>query len=580
MADNYISYNVKSGSKSYTSQGPFVSIVSYAEINKIPYASITLTDGDPSKQDFELSSGAIFNPGEKISIELGYNGKNKEVFSGIIIRHRIKSRSGEPSVLYIECKHAALKMCSGRKTSFFDKKSDKDILTALFGDSKVGGSLTCSGSFLKTEAPLQFNITNWDYFMMRCEANDKVVIFDCDKITVDNAKLSGSAVETYNYGTDILEYESEADAEYQFKKIEASSWDSDKQEVVKVTGNPASFKQLENAGIKISDLEGVLAGESELTHGGEIPKDELTSWGSSKATNASLSKVKGRIKIIGNSGIKVGDIIEIKGIGKKFSGNVLVSAIRHEVNNLGWFTHIQFGLSNNWPTSRSDIHSPPAGNLLAAVSGLQIGKVLKIDGDEKHRVQIALPVAGDDVQIWARMAFEDAGNNRGKIFWPEVDDEVIVGFLDADPRNPVILGSFFSKKNAPPIKPDKKNPEKGIITKEEIKIIINDKDKSVNIETPGGNSILIDDKKKSIILEDQNKNSIKMEKSGISIVSKGDINIEASKKVNIKAKMDLALEGMNVKNTAKAKFSAEGKAGAEIKTSAIAILKGSMVKIN
>ena len=71
-----------------------------------------------------------------------------------------------------------------------------------------------------------------------------------------------------------------------------------------------------------------------------------------------------------------------------------------------------------------------------------------------------------------------------------------------------------------------------------------------------------------------------MEKSGISIVSKGDINIEASKKVNIKSKMDLTLEGMNVKNTAKAKFSAEGKAGAELNTSAIAVVKGSMVKIN
>ena len=47
------------------------------------------------------------------------------------------------------------------------------------------------------------------------------------------------------------------------------------------------------------------------------------------------------------------------------------------------------------------------------------------------------------MKIWARMIFEDAGNNRGKIFWPEKDDEVIIGFLNSDPRNPIVLGSLF-----------------------------------------------------------------------------------------------------------------------------------------
>ena len=113
-------------------------------------------------------------------------------------------------------------------------------------------------------------------------------------------------------------------------------------------------------------------------------------------------------------------------------------------------SHVQFGLSSDW-YSFKDINSPPAGNLLPSVNGLQIGKVLKIDGDEKYRIQVALPVAGDEVKIWARMIFEDAGNNRGKIFWPEKDDEVIIGFLNSDPRNPIVLGSLFSKKMSPPL---------------------------------------------------------------------------------------------------------------------------------
>ena len=380
--NNYISYNIKVGSTTYASQGPILSILTYSEINKIPYASITIMDGDPSKQDFALSSDNIFNPGEKISIELGYDGINTEVFSGIIIRHRIKSRSGDSSGLYIECKHAALKMVGGRKTTYFENQDDKAILTSVFGDSNVGGSLSCSGSFLESESALQFDVTNWDYFMLRCEANGKLVFFDGENIIVDDPKLDGAPVATFNYGQDIFEFESEADAENQYNKLEGFSWDSDTQEVISAVGNSSSFTQLENSGINTADLQGVLGIDGELSHGGEVSVDELTSWGSSKATIASLSKVIGRIKIAGSSEIKLGDVIEIKGVGEKFSGNVMVSAIKQVVTNSGWYTDIQFGLNNNWYSSRNDINSKYTGNLTPSVNGLQIGKVLKIDGDE------------------------------------------------------------------------------------------------------------------------------------------------------------------------------------------------------
>ena len=81
-------------------------------------------------------------------------------------------------------------------------------------------------------------------------------------------------------------------------------------------------------------------------------------------------------------------------------------------------------------------------------------------------------------------------------------------------------------------------------------------------------------------MEDQHKNTIKMEKSGVTITSKGDITLDATKKINLKAKGDVAIEGTNISSKAKAKFSADGKAGVDVTTSAIAVLKGSMVKIN
>ncbi|MDB4533902.1 type VI secretion system tip protein VgrG [Vicingaceae bacterium] len=576
----YISYKIKIGGKEYVSSGPIISIQTFCEINRIPTATLILVDGDPSTQTFELSSDTNLDPGKEIEIELGYKGTNKPLFKGIIVRHSIKSSGALGIYLKIECKHSALKMTLGRKVRYFEEKDDKAIITELFKDNKLTG-VTYKGEFIKNASFLQFDITDWDFMMTRCEANSKLVLFDVDKVIVDDAKISGEPVQTYFFGKDIIEFESEVDTEHQLQKVESYSWDSNTQKVISSVAKPSDFKQLENKGVKQADLKALVSPTSyELFHGGEMVKAELDGWGKAKFTKSSLSKIKGRLKIVGDNSLKLGDVIEIKGIGDKFSGKVLITALRNDYSESGWVTDIQFGLTNTWLIEKPNVNSLPAGGLNSAVHGLQIGKVLKIDGDDQHRVQIALPIGGEKAKIWARMAFGDAGNKRGHIFWPEKDDEVIVGFLNDDPRNPIILGSLYSKKNVPAIKPDAKNPEKGFISKSDVRIVINDEDKSVVIKTPGGNSVTIDDKKKSIEIADQHKNVIKMAKAGITITSKGDITLDATKKINLKAKADVAIEGMNVKIKAKTKFAAEGAAGADIKSSAIASVKGSMVKIN
>jgi uncharacterized protein involved in type VI secretion and phage assembly len=45
-----------------------------------------------------------------------------------------------------------------------------------------------------------------------------------------------------------------------------------------------------------------------------------------------------------------------------------------------------------------------------------------------------------------------AGNNRGFVFRPEVDDELLLAFEMGDPRRPYVLGALWSKTD--PLPPD------------------------------------------------------------------------------------------------------------------------------
>jgi uncharacterized protein involved in type VI secretion and phage assembly len=154
-----------------------------------------------------------------------------------------------------------------------------------------------------------------------------------------------------------------------------------------------------------------------------------------------------------------------------------------------------------------------------------------------------VPAVGADEEryLWARVASPDAGNQRGFHFRPEEGDEVVVGFLNQDPRHPILLGRLHGSKNAPPpdlVDDSAENLKKGIVTRSGATILFTDAEKpSITIKTPDGNQILLDDKGETLTLTDQHGNSIVMDKQGVKIVSCADVVIEAKKKVSIKGKM-------------------------------------------
>ena len=70
------------------------------------------------------------------------------------------------------------------------------------------------------------------------------------------------------------------------------------------------------------------------------------------------------------------------------------------------------------------------------------------DPDNRTRVQIKLlnfdGVSSQDGPVWARVAVPFAGSDRGAFFLPDVGDEVLVTFLNGDPRFPIVIGGLWN----------------------------------------------------------------------------------------------------------------------------------------
>lgn len=548
-----------------------INIVVEKEINRIPTAKIILLDGNPASQNFELSNQDLLIPGKEIEIKTGYHSDEVTIFKGIIIKHNLKIRTNQ-SYLIVVCKDKAVKLTVGRKSKYFHKSKDSEILEEII--DSYGLEMDIEGSNNQHKQLVQFDVSDWDFCMSRAQANGKICFVDDGKITIQKPKLNESEVTTVSYGATLLDFDAEIDSRNQVSKITSYAWSSADQNLVETEAEDPSVSL--NGNISANELATVIGLENfELKSGGGISDVELQEWADSKNLFNQLSKIQGKVKFQGIPEVKPGTLINLEGVGDRFNGKAYVSAVRHQITEGNWTVDAQFGVNPKWFSETVEINDAPAAGLVAAVNGLQIGIVtqLESDPDGEDRIKIRLPIVNNQEEgIWARVSTLDAGENRGSFFRPEIDDEVIVGFINGDPRDAIVLGMMNSSAKPAPIVASDDNHEKGFVTRSEMKFIFDDDKKSVVLETPAGKIITVDEDAGVIQLEDENSNLVKLDDSGITMESVGDISLSTSG--------DVKIEGTNVEIKATANFKAEGGAGAEVSTNAIAVLKGSMVQIN
>lgn len=548
-----------------------MSIVVHNEVNRIPMAQIILTDGDAAARDFKLSNEDLLIPGKKIEIKAGYHSDEETIYKGIVVKHSIKIKDNS-SLLIVECKDEAVKLTIGRKSKYFYDVKDSDAFEDILGT--YGLQKDVESTNYSHKELVQYNTSDWDFIVSRAQANGKLCFVENGKISIKKPDLASESVETVAFGATMLDFDAEIDARNQFAKVSSYSWNASNQELLEIEAKDPSVSL--NGNLSASDLSDIVKLENlELRHGGNVTDTELQDWADAKLLFQQLSKVRGRVKFQGIPAVKPNTIITLEGVGDRFNGKAYITGVFHEIANGNWTVNVQFGLNPEWFSETYDVNTPSASGIIPSIKGLHIGIVTQLqdDPDGEDRILVKIPIINNEEQgIWCRVAALDAGDNRGTFFRPEIEDEVIIGFINEDPNDAIVLGMLHSSAKPAPLKAADDNHQKGIFTRSEMKVLFDDDKKSITIETPAGKKITLDEDKGSIVVEDENSNVITIDSAGIKMESAGDISIKATG--------DVKIEGTNVNLKAAAQFKAEGSAGAEMSSAAAAIVKGSIVQIN
>jgi type VI secretion system secreted protein VgrG len=239
------------------------------------------------------------------------------------------------------------------------------------------------------------------------------------------------------------------------------------------------------------------------------------------------------------------------------------------------------------------------------VWGPQTAKVVEVRNPEAPgahgEVKVQFPWNTQQSSCWARVAQLYAGNKWGGFFIPDIDQEVLVEYVNGDPDRPVVVGAVYNEDNQIP--PYTKW-QSGIRTRSdeynELRFDDNPGSEEVYFQAGKDHNFLVQHDESGEIGNDETLKVGNNQEIEIGTDQKIDVGsnvkYEAGQKINIKAGTDIVMEagmsitlkvggseikidntGVTIEGTM---INIKGKAMTEVTGSAMLTLKGGLTKIN
>jgi phage protein D len=391
-----------------------------------------------------------FSIGGNLEVRLGAREAQATdvLFKGDIVTLEASFGSGAVGLLVRAFDRAHL-LHRSRRVRTFQNQTATDIVQSIAKEHGLSFEGEASGPVY--EFMMQDNITDWEFFWQLAERAG----FEC---LVEDGTLKfrhpggGGSVEL-EWPKTLISFNPRVTAVQQVKSVSIATHDPKTKQKLENTTNWNPSMQVAQIGYKRPDVADKFADAN--VH---IATEPVKTAAEAKAiTQALLEKLAAGFVAadgvaFGNPKIKAGTMLQVTGVGQKFSGSYRAA----------WVEHVARGGSNFITTFANS----PAHTILGMVSngngtvdfasGLVLGIVTNNnDPENMGRVRVMIPALGKDVQgkdaegWWARIASVSAGNERGLMMLPVVGEEVLLGFEHGDITRPYVLGSLFNGKDLP-----------------------------------------------------------------------------------------------------------------------------------
>ncbi len=526
--------------------------------------------------NFKWTDSANLEPGKAMEISVkGENGTSKLLTGEITALEPQFSRVAGPTVV-IRGYDQAHRLHRAKQTRTFVQETDSDIVKKIARECGLRANVDNTREVY--EYVSQDNQTDMEFLQDRAQRIGYRMYVEDDTLYFRQALDTEPQVPALEWGINLLEFEARLTTTQQVTEVNVRGWDpKTKKEIIGQAKTPQDTPQVGErySGGELAKRAFNIESKEIVVNRPVATQTEADALAQSICDEMGNDFIKAEGLCLGEPAVHAGAIVELKGIGQRFSGRYRITRAIHRYEDSGYTTHFEI----------SGRRANTLGALLTTRSQNKHGVVVGIvtnnsDPDGLGRVKVKLPtMPGNEESHWARLVTPMAGDGRGIEFIPEVNDEVLVAFEHDDSHRPFVLGALWNGKDKPPEPSDTLLSSTGKVEKRIIR-------------SRSGHTIILDDtdgKEKISIVDKTGKNSIEIDSANnlVAIKAQGDILLEASGNVKIKGS-DVELEasgkvktkGMDVQLEASASATLKGGSGVSVEASGTVDVKGARVNLN
>lgn len=504
----------------------------------------------------------------------------------------------------------------GKKSRPYVNATDSDIVQQIA--SANGLDCKVDSTPVVYDMVLQDNRTDMEFIYERAWRAGYLAYVENGKLIFRSASAEDSA-QALKWGNNLLDFQARFSSAGQVSKSEIRYWDIQKKEAfsgeMKTPEGTPTVAEVNHGGEMAAKAFGFEAVEIVNNHTIlKQPEADLLAKSVLNDKCHNLFRAEGTCR--GNPEVRAGKLVQIEGIGTRFSGQYLITRAIHRRDFSGYTTWFEIS------GYRADTLEQLLGGKEAKESyGVVVGIVTDVkDPQGLARVKVNYPLTKLDSD-WARLAVPMAGKDRGIKFIPEIGDEVLVAFEYNDINKPYVIGGLWNGQDTPPESGEfgengevqkrvfksrsghvvtfddtDKNEQISIIDKQGQKITLDSKPGSEKIEIvgKGKQKFLLDSisgKEKIEIIDSTGKSRVLMDAASqsVTIESAMNLTIKATGKVEIDGQTGVTINtaggNLELKSNAQTNISGtqtsiQGTATAEVKANGPLVIKGLPVNIN
>jgi len=320
-------------------RGEVTKIIVEESLDSASTFAIELSNWDMDTQQVKWSDASLFQPGDVVEIQMGYVETLETVMVGEITGLELSFPEQARAMLTVRGYDRLHRFRRGRRTRSYLQVKDSDVARQIASDLGLTPDVEDSGEV--HPYLLQMNQTDIDFLLARARTIGYELLVEDKTLRFRKVRHNRGKTVTLDFLHGLMTFYAYLSTADQVTQVTVGGWDPKAKQPLVGRAQASDVTAMQGSKVAPAAVQSLFGARTLAVV--DVPvatQNEADLLAKGLFNDIALNYIVGEGTAVGNPAIKVGTVIELGGLGQRFSGLYYVVQVAH-VWDGQFVTHIQ-----------------------------------------------------------------------------------------------------------------------------------------------------------------------------------------------------------------------------------------------